>query len=166
MSRLHLVRITGLLVISLVILLNIPYTLLIQNFEYDAILRKPVGYVLTQFQAGGVGLILTWFSFGVAALLFIPGDARPACVEDHGDRFRVMGSLVADSGRIPPASVAPAGGAENLATTPPSESGSSICRDVTRNVPTDFLPYSVSLNTTAIAVILATPPSQCESQAE
>ncbi|MBW4579397.1 MAG: DUF4386 domain-containing protein [Tildeniella nuda ZEHNDER 1965/U140] len=72
MSRLQLVRITGLSFISLVVLLNIPYTLLIQNFEYDAILRKPVGYVLTQFHAGGVGLILTWFSFGLAALLFIP----------------------------------------------------------------------------------------------
>ncbi|MBW4694488.1 MAG: DUF4386 domain-containing protein [Lyngbya sp. HA4199-MV5] len=74
MNRLRLVRTTGLLIISLVVLLNIPYTLLIQNFEYDAILRKPVGYVLTQFQAGGGGLILTWFSFGLAALLFIPAS--------------------------------------------------------------------------------------------
>ncbi|MBW4474350.1 MAG: hypothetical protein KME45_28845 [Stenomitos rutilans HA7619-LM2] len=54
MHRLQLVRITGLLVILLVVLLNIPYTLLLQNFEYDAILRRPVGYVLTQFGSASI----------------------------------------------------------------------------------------------------------------
>lgn len=74
MNRLPLVRTTGTLLISLVILSNIPYTLLIQTFGYDDILREPVEVVLTQFQAGGTRLILTWFGFGLAALLFIPAS--------------------------------------------------------------------------------------------
>lgn len=75
MSRLQLSRTTGVLFIVFSILLNIPYLLLIQNFEYDDILRKPTAYVLTQFHAGGTGLILTWFVFGLTALLFIPVSA-------------------------------------------------------------------------------------------
>lgn len=74
MSRLPLVRITGILFILLVILSNIPYTLLIQTFNYDDILREPVGIVLTQFQGGGISLILTWLGFGLSALLLIPAS--------------------------------------------------------------------------------------------
>lgn len=74
MNRLKLVRITGSLFIFLVVMLNIPYLLLIQNFEYDDVLREPVDYVLVKFQTGGVGLILMWFFFGLAALLFIPAS--------------------------------------------------------------------------------------------
>ncbi|MBE9049836.1 DUF4386 domain-containing protein [Nostocales cyanobacterium LEGE 11386] len=86
MNRLQLVRTTGILFILLVVLLNIPYTLLMQNFEYDAILRQPVDYVLTKFQAGGTSLILTWFVFGLAALLFIPASTllhKVMASEDH-----------------------------------------------------------------------------------
>lgn len=72
MNRLQVVRTTGILFILFSLLLNIPYYLLIQNFEYDDILRKPTDYVLTQFHEGGAGLILTWFSFSLVALLFIP----------------------------------------------------------------------------------------------
>ncbi|BAY93341.1 MULTISPECIES: DUF4386 domain-containing protein [unclassified Tolypothrix] len=74
MKRWQLVRNTGILLIFLVVLSNIPYILLIQTFEYDDILRQPVDYVLTQFHAGGARLILTWFTFGLAALLFIPAS--------------------------------------------------------------------------------------------
>lgn len=74
MGHLQFVRTTGILFIFLVILLNIPYILLIQTFEYDDILRQPVDVVLTQFHAGGARLILTWFAFGLAALLFIPAS--------------------------------------------------------------------------------------------
>lgn len=74
MNRLQLIRTTGILFILLVVLLNVPYTLLSQSFEYDDILRKPVDYVLTRFHAGGARLILTWFVFGLAALLFIPAS--------------------------------------------------------------------------------------------
>lgn len=74
MSRLQLVRTIGILFILLVILSNTPYMLLIQTFGYDDILREPVDVVLTQFHAGGTRLILTWFAFGLAALLFIPAS--------------------------------------------------------------------------------------------
>ena len=74
MNHLHLVRTTGMLLILLVILSNIPYILLIQTFGYDDILREPVDVVLTKFHAGGTGLILTWLGFGLAALLFIPAS--------------------------------------------------------------------------------------------
>lgn len=74
MNRLSWIRTTGIFLILMVVLLNIPYTLLIQTFEYDEILRKPVDYVLTKFHAGGTELILTWFAFGLAALLFIPAS--------------------------------------------------------------------------------------------
>lgn len=56
-------RLTGILFIVGAVLVNIPYTLLIMNFEYPDILREPTGYILTQFQQGGTGLILTWFAF-------------------------------------------------------------------------------------------------------
>ncbi len=72
MNRLQLSRTAGILLILLVVLSNIPYTMLIQTFGYDDILREPVDIVLTQFHAGGIRLILTWFAFGLAALLFIP----------------------------------------------------------------------------------------------
>lgn len=74
MHRLHLTRITGSLFIWLVILSNIPYILLIQTFGYDDILREPVDVVLTTFHAGGTRLILTWFGFGLSALLFLPAS--------------------------------------------------------------------------------------------
>lgn len=74
MNRLQLVRTTGILLILLVILSNIPYILLIQTFGYDDILRESVDVVLTKFQDGGTRLILTWFAFGLAALLFIPAS--------------------------------------------------------------------------------------------
>ncbi|KYC36122.1 hypothetical protein WA1_41010 [Scytonema hofmannii PCC 7110] len=85
MNRLQLVRTTGILLIFLVVLLNVPYSLLIQTFEYDDILRKPVDYVLTQFHAGGARLILTWFVFGLAALLFIPTSILLHKVLDRED---------------------------------------------------------------------------------
>ncbi len=74
MNRLQLVRTTGIFLIGLVVMSNIPYIRLIQTFEYDDILREPVDYVLTQFQAGGMALILTWFMFAIAALLLIPAS--------------------------------------------------------------------------------------------
>jgi hypothetical protein len=62
-STIRFQRVTGLLFIAGAILVNIPYTLLIMNFDYPDILRQPVGEILTRFQAGGNGLIWTWFAF-------------------------------------------------------------------------------------------------------
>lgn len=75
MNRLQLVRSTGALLLGWAIAVNIPYALLSQTFEYDDILRQPTAYVLTQFHAGGTGLILTWLAFALLALLFVPAIA-------------------------------------------------------------------------------------------
>lgn len=61
-------RMTGVLLILGALLVNIPYTLLIVNFNYPDILREPAGVVLTQFQQGGTGLIFTWLGFAWAGL--------------------------------------------------------------------------------------------------
>lgn len=65
-------RILGILIILYIAALNIPYTLLAINFDYDNVLREPAGEVLTKFAAGGSSLVLTWFAFGMGALLFVP----------------------------------------------------------------------------------------------
>ncbi len=61
-------KLTGILFVIGAILINIPYTLLIIYFEYPDILRQPTGYILTKFQAGGIGLIFIWFSFAWVGL--------------------------------------------------------------------------------------------------
>lgn len=66
-------KVTGLLFIIGAILVNIPYALLITNFDYPDILREPAGTVLTQFQAGGPSLIFTWLAFAWVGLPLIFG---------------------------------------------------------------------------------------------
>jgi len=68
MTKTQLNRLTGIFFIVSAVLVNIPYTLLIMNFEYPDILREPAGNILTKFQAGGTGLIFTWLSFAWAGL--------------------------------------------------------------------------------------------------
>lgn len=65
-------RTTGLLLLSFALVVNLPYTLLQMNFDYPHILRQPAAEVLLRFHGGGLGLILTWFGFGLCALLFLP----------------------------------------------------------------------------------------------
>ena len=65
-------RTTGLLLLSFALVVNLPYTLLQMNFDYPNILRRPAAEVLLRFHDGGLGLILTWFGFGLCALLFLP----------------------------------------------------------------------------------------------
>ncbi len=55
-------QLTGIFFILGAILVNIPYTLLIINFNYPDILRAPVDQILTQFQQGGSTLIFTWLA--------------------------------------------------------------------------------------------------------
>lgn len=85
MNRLQFVRTTGIFLILLVIFLNIPYIRLTQIFEYDDILREPISEVLTKFHAGGTQLILTWFAFGLSALLFIPASILLHRIVDRQD---------------------------------------------------------------------------------
>lgn len=56
-------RLTGALFIAGALLVNIPYALLMVNFNYPDVLRQSPGAILRQFQAGGGGLIATWLAF-------------------------------------------------------------------------------------------------------
>jgi hypothetical protein len=51
---------------------NVPYAVLAVMFDYPGILREPAGHVLERFAAGGAPLVLTWYAFVLAALLFVP----------------------------------------------------------------------------------------------
>jgi len=62
-STKQLRQLTGLFFVLGAILVNIPYTLLILNFDYPDILRAPVDQILTQFHQGGNSLIFTWLAF-------------------------------------------------------------------------------------------------------
>jgi hypothetical protein len=64
---------TGWFFIVGAILVNIPYTLLIMNFDYPDILRKPAADILTRFHAGGAGLIYTWLAFAWVGLPILLG---------------------------------------------------------------------------------------------
>ena len=64
-------KLTGILLIVGSILVNIPYALLIMNFNYPDILREPAAAVLAQFQAGGASLIFTWLAFAWVGLPLI-----------------------------------------------------------------------------------------------
>ncbi|MEW6402277.1 MAG: DUF4386 domain-containing protein [Chloroflexota bacterium] len=66
-------KLAGLFIIVGAILINIPYTLLIMNFEYPDILRAPVAEILTKFHAGGDALIYTWLAFAWVGLPMLFG---------------------------------------------------------------------------------------------
>jgi len=68
----HLRRVTGIALILTPIAFNIFFTLLSVTFEYPDILRKPTGYVLRHFDAGGRGLVAIWYGFMLTAVLFVP----------------------------------------------------------------------------------------------
>src|SRR5215208_4050314 len=65
-------RLTGVLLILTPIAFNLLFTLLSVTFEYPDILREPAGYVLERFDAGGAGLVVTWYGFMLTAVLLVP----------------------------------------------------------------------------------------------
>src|SRR5215204_745171 len=65
-------RLTGVMLILTPIAFNLLFTLLSVNFEHPDILRQPPGYVLERFDAGGAGLVATWYGFMLTAVLFVP----------------------------------------------------------------------------------------------
>lgn len=73
MSTRQFRQLTGLFFILGAVLVNIPYTMLIINFDYPDILRAPVDHILTQFQAGGNSLIYTWLAFAWVGLPMLFG---------------------------------------------------------------------------------------------
>ena len=66
-------KLAGIFFIVGAILVNIPYTLLIINFDYPDILRLPAAEILTRFQAGGSALIYTWLAFAWVGLPMLLG---------------------------------------------------------------------------------------------
>lgn len=74
---------TGILFILGAILVNIPYTLLIMNFDYPEILRFPTGDILERFADGGPSLIWTWLAFAWVGLPILFGILLlPNALED------------------------------------------------------------------------------------
>lgn len=66
----HDLRIAGLALAAFAVLANVPYAALIALFDYDDVLRRPPGEVLTLFRAGGEALVLAWWGFAMAAVGF------------------------------------------------------------------------------------------------
>lgn len=66
-------KLAGIFFIIGAALVNIPYTLLIINFDYPDILRLPTAEVLTRFQSGGNPLIYTWLAFAWVGLPMLFG---------------------------------------------------------------------------------------------
>jgi len=73
MSTKQFRQLTGLFFVIGAVLVNVPYTLLIVNFDYPDILRAPVDQILKQFQAGGSPLIYTWLAFAWVGLPMLFG---------------------------------------------------------------------------------------------
>jgi len=95
-------RFTGLMFILGALLVNIPYSLLIANFDYPDILRQPTSEILAQFQAGGNGLIFTWLAFAWVGLPILVGVMllRRVLEDEHhqltgiATAFGVVGGIV------------------------------------------------------------------------
>jgi hypothetical protein len=91
----NLAQITGALLILLPIAFNVIFFLLQRNFEYPDILRKPTDYILRQFNAGGRRLLVTWYSFALTGLLFIPMAILVHQVLAHDNRpYMVLATTV------------------------------------------------------------------------
>ena len=73
MSETNFRKLTGIFFILGAILVNVPFTLLIINFDYPDILRQPTAEILTRFQAGGNALIYTWLAFAWIGLPLLLG---------------------------------------------------------------------------------------------
>jgi hypothetical protein len=63
---------TGLSLIALALLFNLPFARLSATFDYPDILRQPTETILAAFTAGGPALIATWYAFALSAILMIP----------------------------------------------------------------------------------------------
>jgi Domain of unknown function (DUF4386) len=61
-------KIIGVLLVMGSVLVLIPYSILIQTFNYPDILRQDVGVILSTFHKGGNQLIMTWWAFAIVGL--------------------------------------------------------------------------------------------------
>jgi hypothetical protein len=89
-------KLTGVLLILGAVLVNIPYTLLITNFDYPDILREPTAEILARFAAGGSGLVWTWLAFawvGLPILLGILLLPRALAEDESAARGRLLSNV-------------------------------------------------------------------------
>lgn len=73
MSETNFRKLTGIFFIVGALLVNIPFTLLISNFDYPDILRQPTAEILTRFHESGNSLIYTWLAFAWVGLPLLLG---------------------------------------------------------------------------------------------
>jgi len=73
MSETNFRKLTGVFFIVGAILVNIPFALLMINFDYPDILRQPTTEILTRFYAGGASLVYTWLAFSWVGLPLLLG---------------------------------------------------------------------------------------------
>jgi Domain of unknown function (DUF4386) len=69
---LNIERVTGILLVALPLAFNAFFLLLGILFDYPAVLRSPVGTILSRFHAGGSRLKLLWYGFMLTAVLLAP----------------------------------------------------------------------------------------------
>lgn len=90
MSQNRIRQITGVLFILGSILVNIPYTLLIMNFDYPDILRFPASEIMERFAAGGPTLVWTWLAFAwVGVLILFAILLLPKALDDQSAAGKV-----------------------------------------------------------------------------
>ncbi|MBN8581620.1 MAG: DUF4386 domain-containing protein [Anaerolineae bacterium] len=88
MSQANFRKLAGIFFIVGALLVNIPYTLLIMNFDYPDILRLPTAEILTRFQAGGDALIYTWLAFAWVGLpMFVGAIMLKAILAEENSPF-------------------------------------------------------------------------------
>jgi len=73
MSQRNIARMTGILFILGAVLVNIPYAMLIMNYDYPDILRQPAGIILERFAAEGSSLVWMWLAFAWVGLPILIG---------------------------------------------------------------------------------------------
>jgi len=86
--------VAGLVLIATPVLFNAGFTLLAQRFDYPDILRRPTHEVLEHFRAGGMSLILIWWTFALSAVLFAALAVLLSIAVADADRTVVVSALV------------------------------------------------------------------------
>lgn len=64
-------KIAGILFIIFPLLIQIPFALLIQHFNYPDILREPSGLILQRFAEAGHFIIWVWYSYAFVIFIFL-----------------------------------------------------------------------------------------------
>lgn len=92
----------GVSLVVFLILTNTAYAYLAANFNYDDILREPVGTILESFAAGGPALVLAWAAFAWSALVFVLSACfiGNAFAERHGQMVWIATAAGAASGIV------------------------------------------------------------------